>query len=460
MQNKIDKKKLSKVPSINDLIAKYGNLYPSIPYELLKDTIKKTISLVKKEIIADSVNGSLREHINDKMISSLSDKSKNSLYKVINGTGIVLHTGLGRAPISRKIINDSIESVEYYSNLEHDVSINKRGDRNSHITYLINSMLGCESSIIVNNNAAAVLLMLNSICEGKEVIISRGQLVEIGGSFRIPDVIKKSNSEMVEIGTTNKTHLNDYSNAISSNTGSILYAHTSNYKIIGFTNEVKIDELIKLSKTKRRPILIDLGSGELMDYSSLDIANNIPISKYVKMGASAISFSGDKLIGGPQCGIICGKKRYIDKMKRNSLYRALRCDKFTISLMENTLRTIYNYSTVNKYNFTYSLLNRSNKDLYKMGKKIISQVESKIIEKYNINLINSKVEAGSGSLPTKEISSWAIVFNDSAKEISEKLRKIRPSVLGYIRKNKYYIDLKAIPQEDSKILVSLLNKVL
>tara|TARA_Y100000590_G_scaffold456758_1_gene607977 strand:- start:1417 stop:2382 length:966 start_codon:yes stop_codon:yes gene_type:complete len=321
-------------------------------------------------------------------------------------------------------------------------------------------MLGCESSIIVNNNAAAVLLMLNSICEGKEVIISRGQLVEIGGSFRIPDVIKKSNSEMVEIGTTNKTHLNDYSNAISSNTGSILYAHTSNYKIIGFTNEVKIDELIKLSKTKRRPILIDLGSGELMDYSSLDIANNIPISKYVKMGASAISFSGDKLIGGPQCGIICGKKRYIDKMKRNSLYRALRCDKFTISLMENTLRTIYNYSTVNKYNFTYSLLNRSNKDLYKMGKKIISQVESKIIEKYNINLINSKVEAGSGSLPTKEISSWAIVFNDSAKEISEKLRKIRPSVLGYIRKNKYYIDLKAIPQEDSKILVSLLNKVL
>ena len=256
-----------------------------------------------------------RSAIIEDILSKLSLLSDSSIKPVINATGIVLHTGLGRAPISKKIINKVVKRLSGYVNLELNLDNGKRGQRQNHTSKLIASITGAEDAIIVNNNAAAVLLSLNELAEGKEVIVSRGQLVEIGGSFRIPDMIIKSGCKLVEVGTTNRTHISDYENAINQNTGLILWVHTSNYTISGFTKEVGIEELVALGNKKRISVMTDLGCGEVLDLSKSGIPTNIIVESVVRKGSAITTFSGDKLLGGPQSGIIVGKKSLIKKIK-------------------------------------------------------------------------------------------------------------------------------------------------
>ena len=262
------------IPSIDQIIKNYQ-------LEIPNDYFKYCINLVLDEVRLDIHNGkdieNVKLYVDNKINQKINLITNNSLKEVINATGIILHTGLGRAPISEEILIESVKNTYPYTNLEFNLENGERGDRNSHISGLFNSLCNVDSSLIVNNNAAAVMLMLNSICENKEVIISRGQQVEIGGSFRIPDVIKKSNCKMVEVGTTNKTHLKDYESAITKNTAAILYVHTSNYKVVGFTSEVEISQLSKLSNKYNLPLLVDLGSGSLVDYKSF----GLPMEKLV-----------------------------------------------------------------------------------------------------------------------------------------------------------------------------------
>ena len=245
------------IPSVDDILANFHNEISSIPYPLVLQTIRATLNDVRKDIQQSLPIDNIPKHTFNKVQLALNCLSLPNLKQVINGTGIILHTGLGRAPLSAKLVKDALQNVLPYSNVELDLLSGKRGERNTHVESLVNALTGSEATVVVNNNAAAVLLMLNALADGKEVIISRGEQVEIGGSFRIPDVIEKSGCKMVEVGTTNKTHLKDYQKAITENTGSFLVAHTSNYKVLGFTKRVELTELSVLAKKKRIPQILD-----------------------------------------------------------------------------------------------------------------------------------------------------------------------------------------------------------
>ena len=455
---------LKDIPSV-DFIIKYFKKKYTIKFHslLLKKIISTEIKLLKSEILNKKKSDNLKEILFSRIDKKIKKRLENSLDSVINGTGIVLHTGLGRAPLDKNILSKTFENIYPYSNLEFNIEQNSRGERNNHISYLVNSILGSDSSIIVNNNAAAVLLALNSLAERKEVIISRGELVEIGGSFRIPDVINKANCKMVEVGTTNKTHLKDFERAINEQTGLIMIAHTSNYRVVGFTKSVEIKELINLGKKKKIPVFIDIGSGAFINYEKFGLPKEKLVQEYIKMGIDLISFSGDKLLGGIQSGFICGKQKIVKKIYQNSMYRALRCDKITISIMENTLRTYKDKDSIDENNLTFNLLARDRKEIKLIGQKILKSINSTIIEKYNLELVDSFVQAGSGSLPIENIESMAIRISSStlkASEISLKFRKSSIPTIGYIKGKKFYIDLKAIPTSQVKDLITSLKNCL
>tara|TARA_B100001741_G_C16540777_1_gene594233 strand:- start:956 stop:2347 length:1392 start_codon:yes stop_codon:yes gene_type:complete len=449
-----------KIPSVDQIIKNYQ-------LEIPKDYFKYCVNLVLDEVRFDIHNGKeiddIKLYVNDKINQKINHISNNSLKEVINATGIILHTGLGRAPISEEILIQSIKNTYPYTNLEFNLENGKRGERNSHISDLFNSLCNVDSSLIVNNNAAAVMLMLNSICEGKEVIISRGQQVEIGGSFRIPDVIKKSNCKMIEVGTTNKTHLNDYESEINENTAAILYVHTSNYKVIGFTNEIEINDLSKLATKYNIPLLVDLGSGSLADYKSFGLPMEKLVKEYVKKGANIISFSGDKLLGGPQAGIIVGDNKLIKLIKNNPIYRSVRCDKVRISIMEGILRTYYSERKISKHNLSIQLFIRTIDEIKENISFIISKLSKNHIDQFNIKSINTYVEAGSGSLPTEKIPSLSLVFKHqdiTASQLYKRFLHCDTPVVGYINNNVYHIDFKAIPNNQNQKLIKSIKQAL
>ena len=451
---------LKNIPSVDEILNEFQY---SIPTKYFKYYINKILTEVRAELISGKKIKNIRDYTMNKINVINNSLKTNSLKSVINATGIILHTGLGRAPISKEILIDGIEKNYPYSNLELNIESGKRGDRNNHVNDLFKSLCNCESSIMVNNNASAVFLMLNSLCEDKEIIISRGQQVEIGGSFRIPDMILKSQCKMVEIGTTNKTHLKDYENAISKNTAAILFVHTSNYKVIGFTSEVEITKLASIAKKHSIPLMVDLGSGSLADFKSFGLPMEKMVDKYIEYGADIITFSGDKLLGGPQAGVIIGGKKYINQIKSSPIYRMVRCDKLRISLMETILRTYSSSKKISNSNLSIKLFLRNEKELIKIADNIISNIKSDIVRLYNIKYVKSNVEAGSGSLPTEKIPSIAIVFdNDKVKcsEIYSKFIKSNLPVIGYVNNNLYHIDLKAIPDDQIQSLIKIINMVL
>ena len=459
-QNKV-REALKNIPSVDEIINKFQ--ITDTPLKFLKYSINIELSNIRTKILAGENINDIKKYTFNKINKIFNKIKNNSLQPVINGTGIILHTGLGRAPISKDILVDGILKNYPYSNLELNLETGKRGDRNIHVSSLFNSLCDCEDSIIVNNNASAVILMLNSLCNKKEVIISRGQLVEIGGSFRIPDVMNKSQSKMIEVGTTNKTHIKDYEDAITDNTSAIIYVHTSNYKVVGFTNEIDINELHLLAKKYNLPLLIDLGSGSFADFKYLGLPFEKMISKYIKKGADIITFSGDKLLGGPQSGIIVGKKKYINIIKSNSLYRAFRCDKIRISIMETILRTYYTSKKISDKNLSIQLFKRSRNKLKINANKIISGLSTEITKNYKINIVDSLVEAGSGSLPTEKIDSIAISIYSKiikANKLYQFFLKNTNPVIGYIKNEIFYIDLKAVTNDQIDDLIKTINKVL
>jgi len=327
------------IPKVDVLLEKTEiiNLIEKYHRDVVVDATREEIDKLRNFIKENDDMSLIEEKINclvENIALNVKKVYSYNLRKVINGTGTILHTNLGRAIISKKHADYLSEVVTSYSNLEYNLEEGKRGERYSHFEKLICKITGAECAMAVNNNAAAVMLVLSSMAENKEVIVSRGELVEVGGKFRIPDVMKSSKADLVEIGTTNKTHLEDYEDAITENTGAFLKVHTSNFKILGFTESVSIDELCKLGKEKDIPVIEDIGSGVLVDLSKYGLEYEPTVQDSIKAGVDIVSFSGDKLLGGPQAGIIVGKKKYIDKMKKNPLTRAFRIDKFTATILE------------------------------------------------------------------------------------------------------------------------------
>tara|TARA_Y100001970_G_scaffold264422_1_gene351021 strand:+ start:362 stop:1729 length:1368 start_codon:yes stop_codon:yes gene_type:complete len=435
---------LKDLPSVNKVLVELIDSV-SIHDDFLKTLINRAINKYRNKIKNNQLSISSSELLSNITEMVIKDSSQ-SLVNIINGTGIVLHTGFGRAPFESKLLKSIAKRLEGYVNLEFDLDSGKRGNRQSHIRDHLSSICGSESSLCVNNNAASVMLSINEMAFGGEVIVSRGQLVEIGGSFRIPDIIKKSGAILRDVGTTNRTHLRDYEKAISKKTKLILWVHTSNYVVKGFTRSVPLSDLVQLGKSKNIPVMVDWGSGAFLNMKSLGLANEMPIRMIMSDKPDILTFSGDKLIGGPQSGIIIGKEKWINAMQKNSLYRVLRCDKITIGLLEEILRS-YRSSYFTKNNLSLKMLTTKRSTLIKRGEKIIHGLTKKKIKDFSISLENSKVEAGSGSLPENLIESMALSFshkNISPDELARKFRTGRIPVVGYIKSNKYFIDLKAI----------------
>ncbi|MCF2683449.1 L-seryl-tRNA(Sec) selenium transferase [Faecalicatena contorta] len=381
---------------------------------------------------------------------------------VINGTGTILHTNLGRAPISPEHMRHIAEIATGYSNLEYNLEAGKRGERYSHFEKLLCKITGAEAAMAVNNNAASVMLILSSLAKGGEVVVSRGELVEIGGKFRIPDVMEQSGASLVEVGTTNKTHYDDYENAITEETKALLKVHTSNYRIVGFTEHVEIDELIPLAKEHDIPVIEDLGSGVLIDLAKYGLTHEPTVQESIAKGADVVCFSGDKLLGGPQAGIIIGKKKYIDMMKKNQLTRALRIDKFTAATLEVVLmeylseeKAIENIPVLRMITASLEEVSRKAKNLARILRR--GELEAKI------QIVPCESQIGGGSLPLERIPSQAVAIQPtriSVPELEECMRHLPVPVIPRTVNDMILLDVRTIEERQFKVIASQLKSLL
>lgn len=381
---------------------------------------------------------------------------------VINGTGTILHTNLGRAPISMVHMKKLEDIAAGYSNLEYNLEAGKRGERYSHFEKLLCKLTGAEAAMAVNNNAAAVMLILSSIAKGGEVIVSRGELVEIGGKFRIPDVMEQSGASLVEVGTTNKTHYSDYEEAITEETKALLKVHTSNYRIIGFTDTVTIDDLVPLAKEHDLPIIEDLGSGVLIDLSKYGLTYEPTVQDSIRKGADVVCFSGDKLLGGPQAGIIIGKKKYIDKMKKNQLTRALRIDKFTATVLELVLQEYLSEEKAIQNIPVLRMITEPKEEVAKRAKTLRRMLKNADLAA-DIGIEECESQIGGGSLPLERIQSMAVTIkpqNISVSKLEEAMRHLVVPIIPRTANDTIYLDVRTIGTRWFKQIAEMLGELL
>ncbi|MEA2013935.1 MAG: L-seryl-tRNA(Sec) selenium transferase [Thermodesulfobacteriota bacterium] len=374
-----------------------------------------------------------------------------SLCRVVNATGIILHTNLGRAPLCGDALKRIIDVSEGYSNLEFNLDRGKRGIRYDHVKELLCCVSGSEDAIIVNNNAAAVLLVINTLSEGKEAIVSRGELIEIGGEFRIPEVMEKSGAVLREVGTTNRTHFSDYENAVCENTGLILKVHTSNFKVLGFTDEIDLDRLVELGMKKNIPVMDDLGSGCFVQLDKYGFERESTVQEVLKTGVDVVTFSGDKLLGGPQAGIILGKGTILDRIKKNPLNRALRIDKLTLAALEATLM---NYLDLDRAVTDVRILRSLTEpvdEVKKRANRLLSLLEGLSLEDLTFSIMEEHSMAGGGSLPTQEIPTIVVAISYDGippSKLERCLRKLEVPIIARIFEDKVLLDLRTIIEEE------------
>ena len=373
--------------------------------------------------------------------------------RVINGTGVILHSNLGRACLSKAAAEAVVEAASSFCTLEYDVTEGKRGNRTAGVEKYLRDITGCEASLVVNNNAAAVLLILSAIAGGGNVLVSRGELVEIGGGFRVPDIISLCGCTLREVGTTNKTRISDYEAAIDEDTKAILKVHSSNFKIVGFTESVSIKDLATFGKAHDIPVVEDIGSGALVDVQRYGLFDEPLVKESIKNGADVVSFSGDKLLGGLQCGIILGREKFIAKIKKHPLYRAFRVDKVTIAALEATLRMYADPIVAEKDIPVLSMLSMTRDTLLQRAERLCE----KILQKGGaVEIINTKSVAGGGAVPGLELDSFAISPADggSAEKAEQKLRGLPTPIIGRIENDRFLIDVRTLFEDDFEYIIN------
>lgn len=372
---------------------------------------------------------------------------------VINGTGIILHTGIGRAPLSDKAVF-ALSQMNRFSALELDLESGERGRRDTNLESILRELTGAEAATVVNNNAAATFIALNVFSSGKDTIVSRGQLIEIGGSYRLPDIMGRSNARLREVGTTNRTHLSDYRAALSVDTGAIIHVHTSNYKISGFTSTPSLEELVQLAREFNVPVLDDLGSGALVSLSEMGLPASPTVRDGIKAGADLVCFSGDKLIGGPQAGIIVGKQSWIDKIRANPFFRMFRVDKLCLAALEATLLDFMTPKDLGSNNNVYALATRSLDELHLSAQQILDA-----LPKGSATITESEAYLGGGTMPDQALKSVALSLKSerSAQSLARALRLSTPSVLGRIEQGSVMIDLRTVFPSEIETLVNTLK---
>ena len=413
---------------------------------LVLEALRETIDLYRENILKDKIESFDRADILEAFKARLLENQGPRLRKVVNAAGVVIHTNLGRSTLPEEAVANVLEVAANYNNLEYDLDHGQRGSRYSHIESLIKKITGAEAAVVVNNNAAAVMLVLDTLCRGKEAIVSRGQLVEIGGSFRVPEVMRFSGAKLVEVGTTNRTHLYDYENNINENTGVLLKVHTSNFKIMGFTEEVSAEELVKLGRSRGIPVVEDLGSGVLVDFSKYGFVHEPTVQESLRAGIDVVTFSGDKMLGGPQAGIIVGKKEYIDRMKKNQLTRALRIDKMTLAALEGTLKLYMDEEVAVKRIPTLRMILADREELKKRAVKLKRKL-SAIGSEFSFTVKEDYSMVGGGSMPTEKLEGYVLAVKSSrlsAGEIEEALRRNSISIITRVYNGEVILDPRTI----------------
>jgi L-seryl-tRNA(Ser) seleniumtransferase len=393
------------------------------------------------------------EDIAGEVAASIEEWFKPHLCSVINLTGTLLHTNLGRAPLSPAAV-DAMVNASAAVNLEFDMEKGRRGDRDDLVSGLLCRLSGAEAATVVNNNAAAVYLALNSLANRRRVVISRGELVEIGGSFRMPDIVKKSGCKLVEVGTTNRTHLKDYRAALEEGGQMLLRVHTSNYKVVGFTHEVPLEQLVELGREYNVPVVVDLGSGALIDPERWGLQGEPIVQEAVNAGADLITFSGDKLLGGPQSGIVVGKAEWIKRLKHNPMKRVLRCDKLILAALEATLRAYLSPQTIEQNLPACRLISRSLEDIEQSAAVVLPCVERWAKGRARVELVDGESQVGSGALPDATLPTRLIALTPgkgSPQDLARELRKLQPPIIGRVSGGKVLLDLRGLLEPEPLI---------
>jgi len=458
---------LRRLPAIGVLLEqdRIKELEGSHAHLIIAEAASEVVQEVRELILKDdkaSAGAVDLETITGLVVKRVDDKERPSLRKVINATGIILHTNLGRAVLATEAVKAIAEVAGSYSNLELDLSTGERGTRYGHVEKLLCRLTGAEAGMVVNNNAAAVLLILSALAKGKEVIVSRGQLVEIGGSFRIPDVMTQSGAILKEVGTTNKTHLRDYEHAITDNTGLLLKVHTSNYRIIGFTSEVPVQDLVKLGREKGIPVFDDLGSGVLLDSSRVGPGHEPTVREAIMAEVDVVSCSGDKLFGGPQAGIILGRKELIAEIKKHPLTRALRVDKFTLAAMEATLRLYFDEGKARQEIPTLYMITRPREQLLAKAESLGGMIGDVLGARAAVEVVEGYSQVGGGALPEEDIPTYLIsvrIVGMTVNRVEEKLRQQEPPVLARIQKDRLLFDPRTLFDGDAQVIVNHLKYI-
>jgi len=454
------------IPAVDRLLNSPGLLEVSARYprSLVLKAINQVLDEIRRRILSgegfdDSSMLSL-ENVSHHVREKLANLSRPSLRPVINATGIVVHTNLGRSILSEKALRKFRPIAGGYSNLEYDLAQGKRGSRYTHVEGILKEITGAEAAMVVNNNAAAVLLSLDTLAKGREVVVSRGQLVEIGGSFRIPEVMRKSGAKMVEVGTTNKTHLRDYEEVIGPDTALLLKVHTSNFQVIGFTEEVPTPELVNLGRKYSIPVMEDLGSGCFVDFSRYGLNKEPMVQEVLADGADLVTFSGDKLLGGPQAGVILGQANLVEAIRKNQLNRALRVDKLTLLAMEETLRLYRDEGTAIREIPTLKMICQPYKRMKTKAEKLLKITGSLKSPNFDLHLSEGESKVGGGALPLLVIPTCLLRIIPkklSAHAIEAWFRSYDPPIIGRVEKEHVLFDVRTIQNRELKTVAQAIG---
>jgi L-seryl-tRNA(Ser) seleniumtransferase len=459
MLSEKQKESLRSLPPVHEILQEpsISEYTHQISHDLLTEAIQKTLSDIRVSIKNGFQND---ESLSQEQILSIVKQRLDHLLRsrvrnVINATGTVLHTNLGRAVLSQDAYNAVLSIAKSYNNLEYNIEAGKRGSRHSLVEDIICRITGAEAAMVVNNNAAAVFLILREMGRDREVIVSRGQLVEIGGSFRVFEIMKESGAHLIEVGTTNKTHRYDYERAIHEQTGLIMKVHTSNFKIIGFTEEVPIEDLVELGRQYQVPVYEDLGSGVLYDLKQRGIGSEPVVQDAIKAGVDIVSFSGDKLLGGPQAGIIAGKRKWIEQLKKNQLARVLRVDKMTLAALEATLRAYLHPEQAANEIPTLQMLLKNEETLKKEAKRLADSLTSSFSPVGKVDITQGESEVGGGSMPGFMLPTYLVSLTPqaiSASQLEKKLRLGNPSIIVRVQKEQIFIDPRTLMPGDAEAI--------
>jgi len=450
---------------------------PSVEETLQSAPFQEIDAFVPRAELVSALRASLEEARNKILVSPLSQlgplprskkdwiphlhqevkrKVSPSLIPLINATGVIIHTNLGRSLLAQEALEALQRIASHYSNLEFHLEEGKRGSRYVHVEDLLCRLTGAEAATVVNNNAGAVLLALNTLARGGEVIVSRGELVEIGGSFRMPDVMAQSGARLVEVGTTNKTHPRDYEEAIGPDTALLLKVHTSNFRILGFTQSVPLGQLVELGRRHGIPVMEDLGSGCLVDLRMWGLEAEPTVQESLRAGADVVTFSGDKLLGGPQAGLILGRRRFIEGIRQNPLNRALRIDKLTLAALEATLRLYWDPFRVIRRIPTLRMLTTGPEELRRRALRAARGLRKKAPTSLIIRVLEDRSKVGGGALPLLELPTWVLSLRLEEMEVSRLDRELRsssPPVIGRIHKDELRLDLRTVSQRETPLLI-------